>query len=507
MTDIRVTTVDLSSEGVETPLLVLQVFERDRTADGYLGVLDGLYGGAINRVLGGDFSGRKDETLVLYPAEGVAPERLLLVGVGKREDYTVERLRLAVGTAVNVASRMGIGDVAISLEHVSRLSERMGEYLAALAAVEAALLASWHFRELKTSSSDERSTPLATLTLVAGSDDEARELRGAADYGTVLGRAANLARELATRPGNSATPSFLADVAGRIAEARGMKLTVLDRAAMEKEGMHALLAVARGSQEEPRFIVLEHQGGTEGAAPLVLVGKGVTFDSGGISIKPAASMEDMKYDMSGAAAVLAAMDGIGELELSANVVGIVPCTENLPSGTALKPGDVIGSHLGSTIEVINTDAEGRLILADALSYARRFEPAAILDAATLTGAVVIGLGHHAIGLMGNHGDLLSEVRAAGQRTGERCWPLPLWDEYRPQLDSDVADIKNSGGRPAGSITAGWFLKAFVEDATPWAHLDIAGTAYRAEGTSYLPKGATGAPTRLFIEWVRARAGG
>jgi leucyl aminopeptidase len=214
-------------------------------------------------------------------------------------------------------------------------------------------------------------------------------------------------------------------------------------------------------------------------------------------------MEDMKYDMSGAAAVLGAMRGIAELGLRVNVVAIVPATENLPSGTAFKPGDVIGSHLGKSIEVVNTDAEGRLILADALSYARRYEPAAVIDAATLTGACVIALGYHAIGLMGNDGDLMDEVKAAGLRVGERCWPLPLWDDYRPQIDSQIADLKNSGGRPAGTITAGWFLKEFVD--YPWVHLDIAGTAYREEATPYLRKGATGVPTRLLIEWVRARA--
>jgi leucyl aminopeptidase len=284
-----------------------------------------------------------------------------------------------------------------------------------------------------------------------------------------------------------------------------MQVTVLDRAGIREEGMHALLAVAQGTHEEPRFIVIEYRGGSDGDAPVVLVGKGVTFDSGGISIKPAERMEDMKYDMSGAAAVIGAMQGIAELKLRVNAIGLVPATENLPSGTALKPGDVIRSHFGKTIEIVNTDAEGRLILADALSYARRYEPAAIVDCATLTGACVVALGHHAIAIMGNNGTLLDQVRAAGQRTGERCWPLPLWDEYREQIDSGIADIKNSGGRPAGSITAGWFLKEFVGEV-PWAHLDIAGTAYRDEAAPYLRKGAAGVPTRLLIDWVRARAG-
>jgi leucyl aminopeptidase len=325
------------------------------------------------------------------------------------------------------------------------------------------------------------------------------------NHGTITARGENLARDLQQRPGNIATPSFIADRAREVAEQLDLKITVFDRAQMRDENLHALLAVAQGSQEEPRFVVLEYNGGGDGR-PLVLVGKGVTFDTGGISIKPADRMEEMKYDMSGAAAVIGAMHAIAQLGLKANVIAVTPLTENMPSGTALKPGDVIGSHNGKSIEIVNTDAEGRLILADALSWVSRYNPAAIVDCATLTGACVIALGHHAIGLMGNNGQLIDQVRAAGQRTGERCWPLPLWDEYREQIDSTVADMKNSGGRAAGAITAGWFLKEFVADETPWVHLDIAGTAYRDEAAPYLRKGAAGLPTRLLIDWVRARAG-
>jgi leucyl aminopeptidase len=340
--------------------------------------------------------------------------------------------------------------------------------------------------------------------VIAHTEKEKKEFERAVRYGSIAARAENFARELQTRPGNVATPRYLAERAEELAEHYDLDVEILDRKAIEKEKMHALLAVAQGSAEEPRFIVLEYKGGRKGSAPLVLVGKGITFDTGGISLKPPERMEEMKYDMSGAAAVLAAMRGIAELGLKANVIGLVASAENMPSAMAVKPGDVIGSHLGKTIEVVNTDAEGRLVLADALSYAQRFEPAAMIDAATLTGAIVIALGNHAIGLMGNDGTLLNEISAAGLRAGERCWKLPLWDEYRQQIDSPIADIKNTGGRPAGSITAGWFLKEFVGEV-PWAHLDIAGTAYRDEPVPYLRKGATGWPTRLFIEWVRARA--
>jgi leucyl aminopeptidase len=507
MADLRISTVLTTPSELATPLLVIQVFERDRQPTGTAAAIDDVFGGGIRRVLErGDFVGRKDEYLLLYPADpSCRIERLLLVGAGKREDFTAERLRRAIGAAVRHAERMRVPELGLALGHTNQLSEHLGAFLAGRTAVESVVLAAWDYRELKTQPDEGgKRGEVAAATLFAFDDAALRDYERALPQGLAYGRAANLARDLAARPGNVATPSFLAEQARAIADRHGMELTVLDRDAMRAQGMAALLAVAQGTEEEPRFIALEYRGGGESAKPLVLVGKGVTFDSGGISIKPAERMEEMKYDMSGAAAVLGAMQGIAELGLKVHVVALIPSTENLPSGRAVKPGDVIGSLLGKSIEVINTDAEGRLILADALAYAQRYEPAAIIDAATLTGAVVIALGHHAIGIMGNDGDLMDEVRAAGLRVGERCWPLPLWDEYRQQIDSTVADMKNSGGRPAGTITAGWFLKEFA-GTTPWVHLDIAGTAWRDEAAPYLRKGATGVPTRLFIEWVRARA--
>jgi leucyl aminopeptidase len=417
----------------------------------------------------------------------------------------MQGLRKAVGTAVRQAERLRVTDLAIVLGHVERKSEQMGAHFAARGAVEGAVLAAWDYRDLKTGPGpdEEPVVRIRSVTILAHGKDEAEEMRSGGDVGRIMAEAENLARELAAKPGNIATPSHLADVAREIAEEGGMEITVFDREALEEEGFGGILAVSAGSQEEPRFIIMEYRGAGD-APPVALVGKGVTFDAGGISIKPAQKMEEMKYDMSGAAAVLGAMQAIARLRPRVNAVALIPATENLPSGRALKPGDVITMYSGKTVEVINTDAEGRLILADALAYAHRFEPRAIIDAATLTGAVVIALGHEAIGLMGNDGSLMDEVRAVGERTGERCWPLPLWDGFRKQIESDVADIKNTGGRPAGTITAGWFLKEFVGD-TPWVHLDIAGTAYREEPLSYLRKGPTGVPTRLFIEWVRDRA--
>jgi len=507
MAEPTVTTAHVSAEELKAELLVLHVFERDRQAVGFVAKVDRLFGGAITRVLtSGDFSGRKGDVLVVYPPDPeCSVRRVLLVGAGKPEDYTVEQLRRAVGSAVRVAERMAIRQMAVSVGHLHHIAEQMGEFYAGLAAVEAAVLAAWDYRELKTGTDDDAPRgSLDSVTIIAHDDRQAEELRRAADIGTITARAANLARELQTLPGNMATPTHLADRARELAEQHGMQATVFDREQMREEGMHALLAVAQGTQEEPRFIILEYHGAGDDEQPIALVGKGVTFDSGGISIKPADRMEEMKYDMSGAAAVLGAMQAVAELKLKINVVALVPATENLPSGTAFKPGDVIRSHRGKTIEIINTDAEGRLILADALSYAHKYKPRAIVDCATLTGACVIALGHQAMGLMGNDGRLQAQLRAAGQRTGERCWPLPLWDEYREQIASDIADIKNSGGRAAGSITAGWFLKEFVSEDVPWAHLDIAGTAYRAEAAPYLRKGAAGVPTRMLVDWIRAR---
>jgi leucyl aminopeptidase len=297
----------------------------------------------------------------------------------------------------------------------------------------------------------------------------------------------------------------LASEAERVAASVGLRITVFDEARMYEEGMHAILAVSRGSSEEARFIILEHRGGKKREPPLVLVGKGLSFDAGGISIKPADGMETMKFDMSGGAAVIASMQAIAELGVRANVVGLVPSCENLPSGSALKPGDVIGTLAGKTVEVINTDAEGRLILADALAYGARLRPTAMIDCATLTGGVVIALGHHASAVFGNDDELVAEVTQAGEISGERCWRMPLWDVYDKQLRSTTADLQNVGGRPASTITAACFLREFVGDAK-WAHLDIAGTAYGDGTLPYLRKGGYGVPTRLLIEWVRGRVG-
>ncbi|HEX6710362.1 MAG TPA: leucyl aminopeptidase [Rubrobacter sp.] len=448
---------------------------------------------AAGVVSSGDFGGKPGETALLYGQRDPA-SRLLLVGLGDRNLVGLEKLRRAAATVARRARTLKLREAAFSLPTLPDAGTRD----VARAAAEGAKLGLYRFARHKTSTNDHE---LETFWLVG--EDETLEGAGeGAELGGRVAEGAVLARDLANEPSNVATPEYLAEKARGIAEKYGMELNVLDRSGIEEEGLTGLATVGRSASNEPRFIVLEHRKGDE-SAPVVLVGKAVTFDSGGISIKPSAGMEDMKFDMSGGAAVLGAMEAVGTLDLPLNVVAIVPATENLPGGDAFKPGDVLQMHSGKTVEIITTDAEGRLILADALSYARRYEPAAVVDCATLTGACVVALGSHASGLMGNDEDLIAEVQEAGEATGERAWHLPLYDEYTEQIKGDTADIKNSGGRGGGALTAGAFLKEFAD--YPWAHLDIAGTAYGKKGNAYTTKGATGVPSRLLVEFLIRRA--
>ncbi len=515
---------------IDTPLMVV-LAGSDRLAGdsgaasepavpGELAALDRLAGEVLGRAIGaGDFRGRVRDRVQGHRRGGRGPERILFLGVGSSKALTPEKLRAAAGRAVRAAEDLRVPSVALCLRFLEM--EAVGAR-GIQAAAEGLVLASWRFDELRSGggggAAGGGAGDGAGLSGDTGEDGESRPprvesavlvaapsagLEEAVRVGHAFAAAENRARTLQARPGNVATPSHLARAARRIAGEAGLEAEVLGPAELRDEGMEALLAVSRGSDEEPRLIVLRHRGGAPGEAPLVLVGKGLTFDAGGISIKPAKGMEKMKYDMSGGAAVLGAMWAVGRLGLPANVVGVVPSSENLLSGSATKPGDVIGSRAGKSIEVINTDAEGRLILADALDYAARWNPAAIVDCATLTGAVVVALGHHRSALLGNDEDLMEELRAAGDAAAQPCWPLPMGPEYRKQLKSGVADLRNVGGRPAGTITAACFLSEFTGD-TPWAHLDIAGTAYGRTRKPYLRNGPFGLPCRLLLEWIRGR---
>ena len=486
----------------ETPLLVLPVHESEDEAGAGVQKAAVIAPAGLSDVLAGDFppedlKHKPGESALVYLDMGAGPRRVLLLGAGKPSGFDLEGVRRFAGHAVRAAESVGVSGLTTYLG--SGVSED-----AVQAATEGTVLAAWRFTEMKSPDEDDPPVDVSDFEVMVDPEDlDAGE--AGIEVGGAVGRAANFARTLQSRPGNVATPSHLADEASRMAAERGLEVTIMRPEELEAERMHALLSVAQGSDQEPRLIVLRHNGGSDGEAPLVLVGKGLTFDAGGISIKPAGGMEDMIFDMSGGAAVIGAMQGIAELNVPLNVVGIVPSSENLINGRAMRPGDIIGSREGKTIEVVNTDAEGRLILADALSYAQGLKPAAIVDCATLTGSVVVALGHHAAAVFSTDEDLVDELREAGDRSGERCWPLPLWDDYRRQIDSRVADLVNVGGRPGGSITAACFLKEFVGDCR-WAHLDIAGTAYGEGKLSYQRKGAAGFPTRLLVDWVRSRAG-
>jgi len=471
---------------------LLAIALSDKSDTGALSGIDAALGGALARAMESrDFRAAKDEIFHLG-GSATGPRRAILIGMGKTADRTGS-LRRAAAIAARQAAKLGSGEIAF---HGGALDQSEVEAVA-----EGLLAGSWEYKDLKTAPpEEEHRVPVAEASIFVGDSDEARAGLAA---GQAIGAGHSLARTLAMMPGNICTPEFLASTGVDIAKRHGMKSTVLGRKEMEAEGMGSFLAVAQGTPQDPKLIILEYAGGKPGTKPVTLVGKGLCFDSGGISIKPAQSMEDMKYDMCGAAGVLGAMEAIGRMKLPINVVALIGSTTNMPSGTAINPGDVVKSHLGKYIEIINTDAEGRLVLADVLSYARRFDPAVVIDAATLTGAVVIALGHTATGVFSGDEALVSEVIAAGKRAGEPGWALPLWDDYRELIKSDVADIKNSGGRPAGAVSAAMFLREFTE-SFPWIHLDVAGTAYSDKDLVALPKGPTGVPTGTFIEFVRGR---
>jgi leucyl aminopeptidase len=485
---MRFTTRDTQLRSLDVPLLVVPL-AKGTEPDQRIRALDDSLGGAISRLLERrDFRAARDETIHLVGGTK-GPQRILIVGMGVVADPPVA-LRRAAMVAARFARRTGARE--IGWYH--------GDGTGGVESVVVGLsMGAWEYSETKTPPPDEERRDVPDEAIVVVSEE--KRAKPEVESGMAISEGVALARRLAMMPGNLCTPEYLADTARDIAKRHDMRVTVLGRKEMEQEGMGSFLGVAQGTPQDPKLIALEHRRGS--GRPLVLVGKGLCFDSGGISIKPAQSMELMKFDMCGAAGVLGAMEAIGRLGLKINVVGLVGSTTNMPSGTAYKPGDVLKSHLGKFIEIVNTDAEGRLVLCDVLSWARRYEPAAVLDAATLTGACVIALGHTASGVFGNDEALVQEVLGAGKRASEPGWELPLWDDFKELIKSDVADIKNSGGRAAGAISAAMFLKEFTE-SYPWVHLDIAGTAYSETDLVSLPKGPTGVPVGTFVEFVRGR---
>lgn len=460
--------------------------------------LDRRAGGALKRTMGeGGFEGRAGQQLVLFHLPDVAVPRVVLIGCGKAADFTTAAYREAVGRAVRAANDLGASDLCCSLPELA-VGDRAAEWKLRTA-VEVAEAALYRFERLKSKPGPAQQA-LRAVQFIAPELTPERStvpLR----QGRAIAEGMRLMRDLANLPGNYCTPSHIAEQARALGQQYGLKVTVLEEADMQTLGMGSLLSVARGSRQAPKLITLEYRGaGT--AAPVALVGKGITFDSGGISIKPAANMDEMKFDMSGAASVLGTLKAVAEMGLAINVTGVIPSCENMPDGNASKPGDVVTTMSGQTVEVLNTDAEGRLILCDALTYTERFEPAVVIDIATLTGACVIALGSHAAGLLSPDDALSAELIAAGEEAHDRAWRLPLWDDYQKQLDSNFADMANIGGREAGTITAACFLSRFTKKFR-WAHLDVAGVAYRGGKE----KGSTGRPVGLLTHFLIRRSEG
>ena len=484
-------------EKARAACVVAGVFEGGKLAPAAQ-ALDAASSGWIAEVLAsGDLEGQLGRTLLLHRVRGVPAERVLLVGLGRERDFSESSYRAAAIAAARAVRGTGATDVVSSLAELPLKKRDTGWKVeqSALAFLEAA----YRFDRLKSKPPAERK-PLKKVTLHVARKADVAEAEIAADRAAAIAEGTRFAKDLGNLPGNHCTPTYLAEQAVELGKRHGIKVEVFDAKGIEKLGMGSFLAVAQGSRQPPRFIVMEYRGGKKDEPPVCLVGKGVTFDTGGISIKPAGEMDEMKFDMCGAASVLGTMKAIALLKLPLNVVGAIPATENMPGGNAIKPGDVVTTMSGQTVEILNTDAEGRLILCDALTYVERFKPAAVVDIATLTGAMVVALGHVTSGLFANSDPLARELTQAGDEAWDRAWQLPLFDDYQEGLKSNFADIPNIGSRPGGAITAACFLSRFTK-AYAWAHLDIAGTAWKS-GTE---KGATGRPVGLLTHFLLRRA--
>jgi leucyl aminopeptidase len=471
----------------ETRKLSLAAELLDKAADGYLSDL-------LRR---GDMEGKAGTTLLLHKVPGIEAERVLLVGLGKEREFRENEYRNAIASTVRTLNETGGFDGTLTLTELAVKKRNVAWRVRQAVMVIVETL--YRFDQFKSKKAEVR-RPLRKLTLCVERRTELAPAEQALKEGQAIAAGMNFMKDLANQPGNICHPSWLAEQARIMAGEHGLEAEVLGRSAMEQLGMHSLLSVTKGSHQPPQFIVLRHLGGKKGAKPIVLVGKGVTFDTGGISLKPGAEMDEMKYDMSGAASVLGAIKAAAMMQLPLNIIAVVPAVENMPGGGATRPGDIVTSMSGQTIEILNTDAEGRLILCDALTYVERFEPDCVVDVATLTGACVIALGHVVSGLLANDEGLACELLDASQASWDRAWQMPLLEDYQEQLKSNFADMGNIGGRAAGTITAACFLSRFTKKYE-WAHLDIAGTAWK----SGKDKGSTGRPVPLLTHFLLARA--
>jgi leucyl aminopeptidase len=472
----------------KTACLVLPVFSKKKVSGHASGELGKLVNHLQKR---GDIAGKPGDCLLLPHAETIAADRLLLVGAGDGTALTRAQYLAMLNNIAGHLHKMRARDAVLMLDEIN-VQERDASWCAEIASRQLSN-SGYHFDTLK---KDKKPATLQKLVWHTDSKKQ-KPIAQALARGLAIASGMALARELGNLPGNVCTPSYLATQAQQLAHGKKkLSVTVLDEKQMRALKMGSLLSVSAGSDEPAKLVIMDYQGGAKNAKPIVLVGKGITFDTGGISLKPGAGMEEMKFDMCGAASVMGVMQTITELQLPLNVIGMLVCAENMPSGRATKPGDIVTSMSGKTIEVINTDAEGRLVLCDALTYAERFKPAAVIDIATLTGACVIALGNHASGLYSNREELGEQLFNAGIQAEDKAWRMPLWEEYQQQLKSPYADVANVGGRNAGSVTAACFLARFTENY-PWAHLDIAGTAWNSGGH----KGATGRPVPLLVKFL------
>jgi leucyl aminopeptidase len=494
----------------QTPCLVLFCPEGKKPA-GDLKQVDQALNGPVSAAFKEKrFEGKPNQTLLLNARGAMKADNVLLVGIGKSKEVTEESLRQAAGTASNLAEASQFKKITFylpdgELEKTLTKDKKRATGEANRAVAEGSHLALYHFDQYKSVEKGDEPNRIDEIILLSNSKSALTKLKQASERATKVAEGVCLARDLQSQPSNTATPTFLANTAKKIAAKHKTTCKVLGEKEMQKLGMGSLLGVAQGSHQPPRFIILEYKGGKKSEAPIAIVGKAVTFDTGGISLKPPANMDEMKMDMSGGAVTIGTLQTVAALKLPINVVGLIPSVENMPGGSATKPGDILTSMSGKTIEVLNTDAEGRLILADALSYAAKFKPRAVIDLATLTGAVIMALGHFAAGVLGTDDKLIEKLKASGALTGERLWQLPLWDEHDKATKSDIADLKNiaSPGVGAGTTMGAAFLRPFAGDQ-PWAHLDIAGTSWGAK-KPYTPKGASGFGVRLLVNFLEQEA--
>ncbi len=483
--------------------IIIGFFEGMKHLDGDIATIDKALKGVVTRLVDrGEVKGKLGEVNVIHSLGGLDADRVVIMGLGKQEEIALDKIRGAIGGTCRRLKKQRVDDIATVAHGVGVNGITLED--SAQAITEGALLGLYSFRKHITGKKDEQ-FKIKKLTVVGGSEADIPLLEKGSSRGVILAEAASLARDMVNEPANYMNPGDMAEKAAEVAKDCNLELAVLDKKEMQKLDMGALLGVTQGSCQPPKFIILHYKGKNSDEIDLAMVGKGVTFDSGGISIKPSGKMDEMKTDMAGGAAVIAAMAAIARLKAKINVTAIVPAVENLLGGSALKPGDILTAMNGKTIEIISTDAEGRLILADALGYANKLKVKRIVDVATLTGACHVALGSVCTGVFGNNQELVDKIIAAGDETGEHMWQMPMYDEYKEQNKSDIADIKNAAKGGAGAITAAQFLAEFAGE-TPWAHLDIASTSFGDKEHKYYIKGATGVPVRTLVSLVMALSG-